>query len=50
MLEREYPWCPPDRIAVYSREPESDERAFLHVTINDRLVEHAGLTFEVIEA
>lgn len=38
MLEREYPWCPPDRIAVYSREPESDERAFLHVTINDRLV------------
>ena len=36
--EHEYPWCPPDRIAAYSREPESDERAFLHVTINDRLV------------
>ena len=38
MLDREYPRCPPDCIARYSHEPESDERAFLHININERLV------------
>lgn len=39
MLDREYPWCPPERIAAYSREPDVDARTNLLVTINNRQVE-----------
>jgi len=38
-LEQEYPWCPEDRLAVFSDAPntELDERLLIHV--NERLIE-----------